>query len=149
MWLMVQIPNDSLELANELRPVLLRLARLVGRESHALGVTGGQVSLLAAIEEQPGVSARELADRERISAPGMSAHLDRLEAAGLIERTRAADRRRVGLTLAPEGVRVLRSVRRKRNVWLAARLARLPAADRAVLAAAIAPLERLIEEGGA
>jgi DNA-binding MarR family transcriptional regulator len=143
---MVQITNDSLELANELRPLLLRLARLVGRESHALGVTGGQVSLLAAIEEHPGVSARELADRERISAPGMSAHLDRLEAAALIERARASDRRRVGLTLAPEGVRVLRSVRRRRNVWLAERLARLTAADRAVLAAAIGPLERLIED---
>ena len=50
--------------------MLLRLARLVRRESHALGVTAGQVALLAAIDDHPGITARELAERERISAPG-------------------------------------------------------------------------------
>src|SRR5215469_15139518 len=109
---MVQIVNkDSLTLANELRPVLLRLARLVRREAAELGVTPGQATLLAAIGDHPGITARELGDRERISAPGMSAHLDRLEAAGLIVRTRGTDRRRVGLTLSNKGERVLKSVR--------------------------------------
>ena len=46
---MVRVLNDSLALANDLRPVLLRLARRVRRESHALGVTAGQVTLLAVI----------------------------------------------------------------------------------------------------
>jgi DNA-binding MarR family transcriptional regulator len=143
-WLMVQTLNDSLALANELRPVLLRLARLVRREGHALGVTAGQISLLAAIEQHPGITARELADREQISAPGMSAHLARLEEAGLIERNRAADRRRVGLSLGPEGARVLRSVRKRRTVWLADRLAHLAPEDQAAIAAAIGPLECLV-----
>ncbi len=142
---MIQLVTDSLDLANDLRPVLLRAARLLRRESHALGVTGGQVSMLAAVESRPGITARELADREQISAPGMSAHLARLELAGLIERTRAADRRRVGLSLTAEGARVLRSVRKKRTAWLAERLERLPAKDRAAIEAAIGPLERLLE----
>ena len=143
---MIQALNDSLALANDLRPVLLRLSRLVRRESHALGVTGGQVSLLAAVEERPGITARELADREQISAPGMSAHLMRLETAGLVERTRASDRRRVGLSLTAEGARVLRSVRKKRTAWLAERLEHLPRDDRAAIEAAIGPLERLLEK---
>jgi DNA-binding MarR family transcriptional regulator len=143
---MVQLLNDSLPVANDLRPVLLRLARLVRRESHALGVTGGQVSLLAAMEERPGITARELGDREQISAPGISAQLDRLEEASLIVRTRAADRRCVGLSLSPEGLRVLRSVRKKRTVWLAEHLGRLSAEDQEAIAAAIAPLARLVAD---
>ena len=54
----------------------------------------------------------------------MSGHLVRLEAANLIERKRATDRRRIGLYLTPEGAKVLRSVRSKRTAWLAARLER-------------------------
>ncbi len=142
---MVQVLNDSVALANRLRPVLLRLSRLVRRESHALGVTGGQVSLLAAVERHPGITARELADREQISAPGMSAHLTRLEAAHLIERHRADDRRRVGVSLTAEGAQVLGSIRKKRTAWLAERLEYLPEDERAAIEAAIGPLERLLE----
>jgi DNA-binding MarR family transcriptional regulator len=146
---MVQVLNDSLSLATELRPVLLRLARLVRRESAELGVTAGQASMLSAIDARPGITGRELADFERISAPGMSAHLDRLEAAGLIVRTRGSDRRRVGITLSPEGARVLRSVRRMRTAWLAARLEGLSEADREAIEAAIAPLARLVAQENA
>ena len=95
--------NPTRTLANRLRPVLLRLARELRREIHSLGVTGGQVSLLIQIKKHPGITASELAERERISAPGMSGHLVRLEAAELIERTRATDRRRIGLTLTAGG----------------------------------------------
>ena len=109
---MVQVLKDSLALANDLRPVLLRLARRVRRESHALGVTAGQVTLLAVIEDHPGITGRELADREGVSAPGMSASLDRLELAGLIVRTRGVDRRRVGITpRSPHGRNVFGAVR--------------------------------------
>ena len=142
---MVKTVNESLALANELRPVLLRISRLVRRESQELGVTAGQATLLSLIGAQPGISARELGDAERISAPGMSAHLERLEASGLIVRERGSDRRRVGVTLTAEGARVLRSVRRKRTAWLAERLNELTAEEREAIEAAIAPLARLLE----
>jgi DNA-binding MarR family transcriptional regulator len=143
---MVRVVNDPVTTANRLRPVLLRLARELRREIHSLGVTGGQVSLLAAIKHAPGITATELADRERVSAPGMSGHLVRLEAAGLIERTRAADRRRIGLFLTAEGDKVLRSVRSKRTAWLAGRLERLEPEERDSIEAAIDALEKLIAE---
>jgi DNA-binding MarR family transcriptional regulator len=143
---MVQVANDSLTLASELRPVLLRLARLVRREAADLGVTAGQATLLATIGAYPGISARELADRERISPPGMSAHLERLEAADLIVRTRGTDRRRVGLTLSPKGRRMLKSVREKRTAWLAERLDGLGDDDRAAIAAAVVSLALLLEQ---
>ena len=131
--------------ANELRPVLLRLARELRREIHSLGVTGGQVSILAAIKHEPGITASAVAERERVSAPAMSNHVARLEKANLIERTReGVDRRRVGLTLTAEGEKVLRSVRQKRTAWLAARLDRLTNDERALVEAAIPALEKLL-----
>jgi DNA-binding MarR family transcriptional regulator len=143
---MVRVVNDSVLTANRLRPVLLRLARELRREIHSLGVTGGQVSLLAAIKHNPGIAATELAERERVSAPGMSGHLVRLEAAQLIERVRATDRRRIGLYLTAEGEKVLKSVRNKRTAWLVSRLERLAPEEREKVEAAIDALEKLIAE---
>lgn len=145
MVLMVQVANDSVTIANRLRPALLRLARELRREVHSLGVTGGQVSLLAQIAANPDITASELAERERISAPGMSGHLSRLESAGLIERARASDRRRIGLTVTEEGERVLRSVRKRRTAWLVEHLNGLTDVERDQIEAAIEPLERLLE----
>ena len=143
---MVRVVNDPVTIANRLRPVLLRLARELRREIHSLGVTGGQVTLLIQIKKHPGITASELAERERVSAPGMSGHLVRLEAAKLIERTRAVDRRRIGLFLTPEGEKVLKSVRSKRTAWLAGRLKRLEPEERESIEAAIDALEKLIAE---
>ena len=136
--------TDPMTTAGRLRPVLLRLARELRREIHSLGVTGGQVSLLAAIKHNPGITATELAERERVSAPGMSGHLVRLEAAKLIARTRAADRRRIGLFLTPEGEKVLKSVRKKRTAWLVARLEGLAPAERESIERALPSLEKLL-----
>ena len=143
---MVRLVNDSLTIANRLRPALLRLGRQLRRETHSLGVSSGQVSLLIGIKNQPGITASELAEREHISAPGMSGHLVRLEAAHLIRRERGSDRRRIGLYLTDEGERVLRSVKKRRTTWLAGRLERLPDADRAAIDAALPALERLLED---
>lgn len=142
---MVRTLNDSVAIANRLRPVLLRLARELRREIHSLGVSGGQVSLLVAIGQNPGITQSALAERERISAPGMSGHLVRLEAAGLIERTRTG--RRIGLALTEEGHSVLRSVRQRRTTWLAERLGSLDDDDRERVEAALEPLERLLGAG--
>ena len=136
-------------LANELRPLLLQLNRQLRRELAPLGITGGQASLLHAIRTNAGIGVRELAAREGISAPAMSAHIDRLEAAGLVRRVREGqDRRRVRVELTEEGERVLRAARSRRTAWLADRLKRLPTEDLAALEAALVPLARLLEEDG-
>jgi len=125
--------------------VLLRLARELRREIHSLGVTGGQVGLLVQIKVSPGITASELAERERISAPGMSGHVARLEKAGLVERTRAADRRRIGLTLTAAGEQVLVDVKRRRTAWLASHLKNLTSDERESIEAALPALEKLLE----
>jgi DNA-binding MarR family transcriptional regulator len=141
------IAPDTTELANRLRPVLLKLARELRREIHSLGVTGGQVSLLVAINYKPGIGVRELAARERISVPAVSKFVARMEEAGLIRREPVGgDKRRVGLQLTEAGHRVLRSVRSKRTAWLAARLRALDPDELDAVDAAIEPLTQLLAE---
>ena len=138
---------DPVAVANGLRPVLLHLNRHLRRELHALGVSSSQVSLLAAIHRQPGIGVAALAASEGTSAPSVSTHIDKLEAAGLVTRTRsdAADRRRVGLTCTAVGARVLRAVRSRRTAWLASRLRALPEEQLRAVDAAIAGLSALVE----
>jgi DNA-binding MarR family transcriptional regulator len=140
-----EVISDPLTVANELRPVLLRLSRELRRETEQLGITSRQVTLLWLIRLSPGLSLRELAAEERISAPAVSGLVDRLEKVGLIERVRdAEDRRRVGLTLTDEGERLLRRVRARRTTWLADRLKGLDDDELAAVEAAIEPLGRLL-----
>jgi DNA-binding MarR family transcriptional regulator len=125
----------------------LKLNRHMRREIHSLGVTGGQASLLVTIQRHPGIGVRELATLERMSAPGMSKYVKRLEASGLVAGTASdEDRRRIGLRVTSQGERVLRSVRSRRTAWLAARLKGLSETELAAVDAAIDPLERLIAE---
>jgi DNA-binding MarR family transcriptional regulator len=140
------VAAEPVAVANRLRPIVLKLNRELRREIHSLGVTGGQVSLLALIRREPGIGVRELAARERMSAPGMSKYVARLEEAGLVTRTTHADRRRVGLVLTPAGHRVLRSVRSRRTAWLASRLRGLSAEELEAVDAAVEPLTRLVGE---
>ena len=143
----IAVAADPTLLANRLRPVLLQLNRQLRREIHSLGVTGGQVSLLVQIKYRPGIGIRELAALERISVPGMSKFISRLEEAGLVQRAAVeGDQRRVGLTLTAAGQRVLRSVKSKRTAWLSARLRGLDPDELEAIDAAIEPLAHLLAE---
>jgi DNA-binding MarR family transcriptional regulator len=138
---------DTTAIANRLRPVLLKLNRELRREIHSLGVTGGQVALLVQIKHRPGIGMRELAALERISVPGMSKYISRLEEAGLVRRAPVeGDQRRVGLTLTPAGQKVLRSVTSRRTAWLSARLRDLDTEQLEAIDAAIEPLAHLLDE---
>jgi len=131
--------------ADDLRPVLLRLARELRKETEQLGVTARQATLLWLVKRSPGLSLAELAAEEGISPPALSGHVDRLERAGFIERVRSSeDRRRVGLRLTDEGARLLRRVRARRTTWLAERLRALDPSELEAIEAAIPALQQLL-----
>jgi DNA-binding MarR family transcriptional regulator len=137
---------ESATLADRLRPVLLRLARELRREARAAGVSASQVALLSTIQKTPGIGVNELAERERMSPPAMSTHVDGLVRAGQVVRTtNEHDRRRIELTLTDDGRRLLRRVRSRRTVWLAQRLDKLSQRDLAAIDAAIDPLGLLLD----
>jgi DNA-binding MarR family transcriptional regulator len=131
--------------AEELRPVLLRLTRELRKESEQLGVTTRQATLLWLVKRSPGMSLAELAAEEGISPPALSGHVDRLERAGLIERVRSTeDRRRVGLVLTDEGTKLLRRIRARRTTWLTERLHGLEPSEQDAIADALPALRRLL-----
>jgi len=135
---------DAVDLAEALRPALLRVSRRLRQEAHKAGLSAQDSILLATVKMTPGVGVSALAEAEQTSRPTMSGHMKRLEAAGLVTRGGVAeDGRRCGFTITPAGARKLDQIRLRRNDWLARRLAKLDPAERAELAAAAAALLKL------
>ncbi len=137
--------TDPVDVATELRPVLLRLARELRHETAAHGATAGQVSLLVHIARHRGIGTCDLAELEGVSAPRISTAVDKLVVLGLVGRQRGADRRRVGYEITPAGQKLLQSVRKRRTAWLSTRLKQLAPDELERVEAAIAPLARLLE----
>lgn len=143
---MPDTPTDIIALADVLRPAVLHVSRRLRQEAQKAGLSAQDALLLGHIRKNPGIGVSALADSERTSRPTMSAHVKRLEAAGLIKRSgHAEDGRRSGLSISAAGERKLEVIRRERNDWLAARLSRLSEADRALLGDAAGALKRLVD----
>ncbi len=143
---MPDTPPHIIALADALRPAVLRVSRRLRLEAQKAGLSAQDALLLGHIRKHPGIGVSGLAEAERTSRPTMSAHVKRLEAAGLVARSdHAEDGRRSGLAITPAGERKLEIIRRERNDWLAARLSRLSPADRETLKRAAPALLRLID----
>ena len=140
--------KDVLPLADALRPALLRVSRALRREAQRAGVSALDAQLLGAVKKNAGIGVSALADREQMTRASMSGHVKRMEASGWIARTAAddEDRRRFGLVLTVKGAKALDAIRRRRNDWLAARLAEFSREDREILAAAAGLLTHLAED---
>ena len=135
---------DIAVLAAALRGPLLRASRKLRQEALKAGLSAQDALIMAYIQKYPGAGVSELALADQISRPTMSQHVKRLEAAGWLARSgHAQDGRRSGLSVTPAGLRKLETIRRQRNDWLAARLAKLTPAEREALAAAAEALARL------
>ncbi|WP_309646402.1 MarR family transcriptional regulator [Phenylobacterium sp.] len=141
---LAESPEPS-QLAEALRPALLRVSRRLRQEAQRVGISALDALILGQIMRRPGVGVCDLAEAEHISRPSMSGHIKRLEAAGWVARAlHADDGRRSGLAVTPAGARQLEAIRQHRNDWLAARIAKLDAAERKDLVAAIGPLLQLL-----
>lgn len=138
---------DVADLAERLRPAMLKLSRHLRREAQKIGLSALDAQILGMVRKVPGVGISDLAEIEQMSRPAMSVHVKRLEAEGWLARTDApgGDKRRVVLALTAAGDRALAVIRRSRNDWLEARLTRLDPDELTTLSAAIDPLLRIAE----
>ena len=109
----------------------LRLAQQAVFRDYATSVQGlspGRVGLLITIDANPGVTQSRLAEAVNRDRSTMVAVLDQLEARGLIERRRGADRRTNGLWMTRGGRRLLATALRgiaRHEQRVAARLSML------------------------
>ncbi|WP_375480764.1 MarR family winged helix-turn-helix transcriptional regulator [uncultured Jatrophihabitans sp.] len=135
------------ELASLLRPVLLRLTRLVRNQRADMSVTLTELSAMAALEKYGRMSAGELATCERVQPPSMTKVLAKLEDRGLVRReVHPTDRRQAIIEITEPGLALLDSERSSRNAWLSRRLETLSAAELAALLSIVPVLDKLAEQ---
>lgn len=138
-------PTSPAALASALRTSVLRLGRRL-RQHGPSDLAPAQLSALAVVRRDPGITISGLADYERVRPPTMTRIVDALVGRGLVERTVCPDDRRVvRLNATPAGRDLVDAVRRRRDAYLASRLAALTDEERALLARAAALLDRLGE----
>jgi len=109
------------ELALSVKALTRELERLANDAMRPLGLTGAQADALLVIDQAGPLSLKELGELLIAESGHPSRLVDRLVAAGLVERHDAThDRRRVELTLTRAGHRVANRARAARETVLQA-----------------------------
>jgi len=145
----LQQKRSDTDLATALRISVSRLARRLRVErlmpelaEPALSDT--QLAALATLERHGAMSPGDLAEHEKVQPPSMTRVIAALVDWELVTRApHPTDRRQVILTVTPAGRGLVQKVRRRKEAWLAQRLAELSPQERAALRAAAPILEKL------
>ena len=148
MTLQQQQRSDT-GLATALRISVSRLARRLRVErlmpelaEPALSDT--QLAALATLERHGAMSPGDLAEHEKVQPPSMTRVIAALVDWELVTRApHPTDRRQVILTVTPQGRSLVQRVRRRKEAWLAQKLAALSPQERATLREAAPILEKL------
>jgi DNA-binding MarR family transcriptional regulator len=123
----------------------MRLARRLRQmRDDSVDLNPNQLSAMAVLLNSGDQLMGELAEEERVRPPSMTRIVNSLEASGFVaRRPDPRDHRQCLVTLTESGRQVLLANRRRRDEWLAVRIAELDPADREVLRHAVRVLERL------
>jgi DNA-binding MarR family transcriptional regulator len=148
MIVMEQVMATSPEqLTVRLRDAITRLNRRLRQERPVGDLTVTQLSALTSLRIGGALTPRELSDAERVQPPTMTKIVSKLEERGLVQRSpHPTDGRQVLLSPTEEGIAVIDSYQRVRDVWLSARLAGLTPEEGDTVARAASILERLARE---
>ena len=149
MTLQQQQQRSDTGLATALRISVSRLARRLRVErlmpelaEPALSDT--QLAALATLERRGAMSPGDLAEHEKVQPPSMTRVIAALVDWELVTRApHQTDRRQVILTVTSEGRSLVQKVRRRKEAWLARKLAELSPQERATLREAAPILEKL------
>jgi len=138
-------PSDA-DLASRVRLVVFRLRRRLHRESSG-DLTPSQSSALSSVSRLGPLTLGELSQVENVRPPTLTKVVAALEQMGLVERHIDPNDRRVSrVEVTKEGSALMARNRVRTDAYLAAKLASLPATDRAALVRAVELLERLLED---
>lgn len=145
---MTSAEQDSFaELASLLRPSVIRLARIVRNQRADMSVSLTQLSAMGTLRKRGPMSAGELAACEKVQPPSMTKVLASLEERDLVRRDpHPTDRRQAIIAITDQGVTLLDSERRSRDLFLSQRLAYLTPEERTTLRTLIPVLDKLAEQ---
>jgi DNA-binding MarR family transcriptional regulator len=132
-------------LASQLRLSVMRLRRRLANERHPDNeLSINAMAVLGSLYRNGEMTVGELAALERVQPPSMTRTVTCLEGDGHVaRRPHDTDGRQVVVALTDRGRETLLADRRRRDAWLARRLAELTPDERAVLRQAAPILERL------
>ena len=132
-------------LASQLRLSVMRLRRRLANERHPDNeLSLNAMAVLGSLYRHGELTVGELATLERVQPPSMTRTVTCLEDLGHVRRRRhETDGRQVVVELSDTGRETVLADRRRRDAWLARRLAELTPSERAVLREAAPILERL------
>ena len=140
--------DDSSATASELRYAVFRLARRLRGVRAVDEMSDAQLATLGALRAHGRHTLSRLAERERVTAPTMTATINGLAELGLVVRIPDEDdRRRVHVEITPQGENVVAETIRRRDELLADMIAEidLDAHDMSVLREAAALLKKVAD----
>jgi DNA-binding MarR family transcriptional regulator len=113
-------------------------------QDESLSLNPNQLSAMAVLLNSGDQLMGELAAQERVQPPSMTRIVNSLEALGyVVRRPDPRDHRQCLVSLTDSGHQVLLANRRRRDEWLALRIAGLDPAEREVLRRAVGVLEKV------
>ena len=123
----------------------MRLARRLRQmQDESLDLTPSQLSAMAVLLNSGDQLMGQLAGQEKVQPPSMTRIVNSLEARGYVERRpEPRDHRQCLVALTDSGREVLVANRRRRDQWLAVRLAELDPAEREILRRAVRVLDKV------
>jgi DNA-binding MarR family transcriptional regulator len=132
-------------LASALRPAVLRLARRLRQmRDESLDLNSNQLSAMSVLLNHGDLAMGELAAQEKVQPPSMTRIVNGLEERGLVARlAHPTDGRQSVVSLSDTGRQVLLANRRRRDQWLATRIALLEPEEREVLRKCVRILEKV------
>lgn len=112
--------------------------------SHDHDLGAGQLQAMGCLFRGGAIPIGELAAMEKVKPPSMTRTVNALEELGLVVReTSETDRRHCVVRLTDAGRDVVVADRRRRDAWLAQRVAELTPEERDILRRAIPVLEKV------
>jgi DNA-binding MarR family transcriptional regulator len=134
-------------LAAELRTSVMRLRRRLASEQHPDNpLSLGAMAVLGQLMRHGELAVGELARAEKVQPPSMTRTVRFLDEEGFVSRRQhETDGRQVVVALTERGRATVLADRRRRDAWLAKRLAALTPDERAALRAAAPILDRLAQ----
>jgi len=136
---------SDVSLANALRPAVMRLARRLRQmRDDSLELNSNQLSAMAVLLNSGDLPMGELAAAEKMQPPSMTRIVNGLEERGLVTRSADQhDRRSSRVSLTESGRQILLADRRRRDQWLARRIAELEPEEHEVLRQCVRILEKV------
>lgn len=140
-------PSEAVEIADRLHSAAIHLLRRLRKQDDRAGISAARLSALSVVVFAGPVTMGQLAAAEQVTPPTMTRLVAAMERDGLVERRGdTADGRVVWIQASAKGSRILHAARERRILTLAADLAALPSAERALLADAAGVIESLGSE---